>query len=237
MGSQIGNRSWREEMLSSETIASMLAFSCQFFLPEVPVQTPSSPVLMLTRPARWVRSSLSWYQQRSPTEDRPDTSLSRVRSGKVSRKMKEERMVAAGVPLEARWELVDFLGPLVVANGGADLREDASKYPPVELEDTAGCCVDSGQSGQLFEFDRPSSFFKGSVAPHSVDDLSPVDIIGSDVYADAGWESSEDCGKLWREWDVEVEDECAGVWMINGKADVEATVRITEEKPFRDASR
>ena len=64
---------------------------------------------------------MSWYQQRSPTEDRPDTSLSRVRSGKVSRKMKEERMVAAGVPLEARWELFELLGPLVVADGGADL--------------------------------------------------------------------------------------------------------------------
>ena len=94
MGSHMGNRSWREEMLSSETIASTLAFSCQFFLPEVPTQTPFSPVLMLTRPARWVRSSLSWYQQRSPTEDRPDTSLSKVRSGKESRKTKEERMVA-----------------------------------------------------------------------------------------------------------------------------------------------
>ena len=57
MGSQIGNRSWREGMLSSETIASTLAFSCQYFLPEVPTQTPFSPVLMVTRPARWVRTA------------------------------------------------------------------------------------------------------------------------------------------------------------------------------------
>ena len=40
MGSHMGNRSWREAMLSSETIASTLPFSCQFFLPEVPTQTP-----------------------------------------------------------------------------------------------------------------------------------------------------------------------------------------------------
>ena len=90
-------------------------------------------------------------------------------------------------------------GPLVVADGGVDLWKDASEYPPVELEHTACCGVDSGQSGQLFEFDRPSHSLEGSVAPYSVHDLSPFKIIGSDVYADAGWEGSKDCGKLWRE--------------------------------------
>ena len=59
IGSQIGNKSWREGRLSSETIASTLVFSCQFFFPEVPVQAPCSPVLMMTRPARCVRSSFS----------------------------------------------------------------------------------------------------------------------------------------------------------------------------------
>ena len=54
-----------------------------------------------------------------------------------------------------------------------------------------------------------------------MDDLGPLDIIGSDVYTDTGWEGGEDCGKLWGEWDVKVEDECAGIWMVNGKVDVE----------------
>ena len=70
-----------------------------------------------------------------------------------------------------------------------------------------------------------------------MDDLGPIDIISGDVYTDAGWESGKDCGKLWREWDVEVEDECARIWMVNGKADVEATVRITKEEPHRDTGR
>ena len=145
--------------------------------------------------------------------------------------------VSAGVSLETRWELTELLGPLVVADGSCDLREDASEYPPVELEHTSRCGVDPGQSGQVFEFDLSSHSLERPVAPHSMDDLGPIDIISSDVHADTGWEGSEDCGKLWREWDVEVEDEGAGIWVVIGKTDVEATIRITEEEPHRNTGR
>ncbi len=145
--------------------------------------------------------------------------------------------VSAGVSLETRWEILELLGPLVVADGSCDLREDPSEYPPVELEHAPRCGVDPGQYGQVFEFDRSSHSLERPVAPHSMDDLGPIDIISGDVHADAGWEGSEDCGKLWREWDVEVEDEGAGIWMVNGKTDVEATIRITEEEPHRNTGR